>query len=146
MDRECLYPGHPDTCTPWHYLERDGGRRMVTRVLVKVWTYRHPQTTNGDLAVMLTLAAHTGPDTTVSLDYEALATKTIVVWRCWSWWRVAPGPPWSGARHHDPGRSGGWGMLSRHPAGQLPNGDWVPCAPAFPTPPLYDVVGHCATL
>ena len=76
MDRECLYPGHPDTCTPWHYLERDGGRRMVTRVLVKVWTYRHPETTSGDLAVLLTLAAHTGPDTTVSLDYEALATKT----------------------------------------------------------------------
>ena len=29
MDRECLYPGHPDTCTPWHYLELDGGRRIV---------------------------------------------------------------------------------------------------------------------
>jgi hypothetical protein len=41
MDRECLYPGHPDTCTPWHYLELDGGRRIVTRVLVKVWRHRH---------------------------------------------------------------------------------------------------------
>jgi 3'-phosphoadenosine 5'-phosphosulfate sulfotransferase (PAPS reductase)/FAD synthetase len=76
MDRECLYPGHPDTCTPWHYLERDGGRRMVTRVLVKVWTHRHPGTTGADLAVLLTLAAHAGPDTTVGLDYEALAAKT----------------------------------------------------------------------
>jgi hypothetical protein len=76
MDRECLYPGHPDTCTPWHYLELDGGRRIVTRVLVKAWTHRHPEITSGDLAVLLILAAHTGPDTTVSLDYEALATKT----------------------------------------------------------------------
>ena len=76
MDRECLYPGHPDQCTPWHYLERDGGRRMITRVLVKVWTHRHPDTTGADLAVLLTLAAHAGPDTTVELDYEALAAKT----------------------------------------------------------------------
>jgi hypothetical protein len=76
MDRECLYPGHPDQCTPWHYLERDGGRRMITRVLVKVWTHRHPDTTDADLAVLLTLAAHAGPDTTVELDYEALAAKT----------------------------------------------------------------------
>lgn len=52
MDRECLYPGHPDTCTPWHYLELDGGRRIVTRVLVKVWRHRHPETTSGDLAVV----------------------------------------------------------------------------------------------
>jgi hypothetical protein len=71
-----LYPGHPDQCTPWHYLERDGGRRMITRVLVKVWTHRHPDTTSADLAVLLTLAAHAGPDTTVELDYEALAAKT----------------------------------------------------------------------
>jgi hypothetical protein len=76
MDRECLYLGHPDSCTPWHYLERDGGRRMVTRVLVKVWTHRHPETIGVDLTVLLTLAAHVGPDTTVSLDYEALAAKT----------------------------------------------------------------------
>jgi hypothetical protein len=52
MDRECLYLGHPDTCTPWHYLELDGGRRIVTRVLVKVWRHRHPETTSGDLAVV----------------------------------------------------------------------------------------------
>ena len=76
MDRECLYPGHPDQCTSWHYVERDGGRRMVTRVLVKVWTHRHPDTTGADLAVLLTLAAHADPDTTVALDYEALAAKT----------------------------------------------------------------------
>jgi hypothetical protein len=49
MDRECLCPGHPDQCTSWHYVERDGGRRMVTRVLVKVWTHRHPDTTGADL-------------------------------------------------------------------------------------------------
>ncbi len=52
MDRECLYPGHPDTCTPWHYLELDGGRRIITGVLVKVWRHRHPETTSGDLAVV----------------------------------------------------------------------------------------------
>ena len=49
---------------------------MITRVLVKVWTHRHPDTTGADLAVLLTLAAHAGPDTTVELDYEALAAKT----------------------------------------------------------------------
>jgi len=72
MDRECLYPGHPDQCTPWHDLERDGGRRMITRVLVKVWARRHPDTTGADLAVLLTLAAHVGPDTTVELDYDPI--------------------------------------------------------------------------
>jgi hypothetical protein len=49
---------------------------MVTRVLVKVWMHRHPKTTGADLTVLLTLAAHAGPDTTVDLDYEALAAKT----------------------------------------------------------------------
>jgi hypothetical protein len=45
-------------------------------VLVKVWAHRHPGTTGVDLAVLLTLAAHAGPDTTVTLDIEALAAKT----------------------------------------------------------------------
>jgi hypothetical protein len=40
---------------------------MATRVLVKVWPPRHPDTTGADPATLLTLAAHAEPDTTVAL-------------------------------------------------------------------------------